>query len=379
MINREALADYAIGSQTASPCLEHIQLSPQELALILKRRCEHFGQDPANDTIYNASTLLRKVLPPARWAVPDILPEGLTLLGGKPKMGKSWLGLGLAVAIATGGVALGSQPVQEGDVLYLALEDNERRMQSRLRTILQCPDQVYMLAPELERLHISHVCPRLGSGAEEYIRSWLTEHPDARLVIVDVLKKIRPARKSGNAYDDDYADAEPLQKLASEHGVAVLALTHLRKAGAADPLDTLNASLGLSGAADNVLVLTRDRGKMDAVLQGSGRDITELNLALRWDPHLAAWSVMGNAEEYKLSEESRDMLEVMRRIGKSVQPKDLYPHFPDKSHEAVRVLLHRMTGRGDAIVGADGKYSVNVARYRGDYPEQEKVETVQSL
>src|SRR5205823_2073640 len=166
--------------------------------------------------------------------------------------------------------------------------------------------------------------------AEEFIASWLAEHPTARLVIIDVLKKIRPTRRgSGNGYDDDYSDAEPLQRLASQHGVAFLVLTHLRKAGAADPLDTLNATLGLSGAADNVLALMRERGQADAVLVGAGRDIMELNLALRWDAATCTWAVMGDAEEYRLSTERKEILDIMRKVGKPVFPRDVCPLLPD--------------------------------------------------
>src|ERR1700674_538103 len=92
-----------------------------------------------------ASELLKKVLPEHRWAVRGVLAEGLGLLVGRPKIGKSWLALNVAVAIASGGRALGQIPVEAGDVLYLALEDNERRLRSRLTSILgndACPDRL---------------------------------------------------------------------------------------------------------------------------------------------------------------------------------------------------------------------------------------------
>ena len=79
---------------------------------------------------FTLQELLARELPPVRWAIPDILPEGLTLLAGKPKLGKSWFALSVALAIAAGGFALGKQPVTQGEVLYLALEDNERRVRS---------------------------------------------------------------------------------------------------------------------------------------------------------------------------------------------------------------------------------------------------------
>jgi hypothetical protein len=339
-------------------------VTDQELTYILGLRKDRFKSDPTTSPIYSAADLLKKDLPPIRWAIPDILPEGMTLLGGKPKMGKSWLAMGLGISIATGGVALGSKRVEAGDVLYLALEDNERRTQSRLRAVLGADESENN--PQLARLHISHSCPRLGQGAEDYISVWLGEHPSARLVIIDVLKKIRPTRRgSGSGYDDDYSDVEPLQKLASRFGVAILALTHLRKASAVDPLDTLNATLGLSGAADNVIAIMRERGNADAVMVGAGRDLIELDLALRWDARTCSWSIMGDAEEYRLSIERKEILDAMHQLGKPVKPQELYPLLQSKTETAVRGLLAKMCSSGDIVTGASRKYCINIIKHPG--------------
>src|SRR5258708_7721088 len=92
-----------------------------------------FEYTPAPFTLQE---LLDRELPPIQWAIPDILPEGLTLLAGKPKLGESGLALAMALAVAAGGGALGTLPVTQGEVLYLALEDNERRLQSRTQHLL---------------------------------------------------------------------------------------------------------------------------------------------------------------------------------------------------------------------------------------------------
>ncbi len=132
----------------------------------------------------NATALLAKTLPTIEHIVPGYIQPGLSIVAGKPKTGKSWLSLGLAVAVATGGLALGNVPVKQGSVLYLALEDNERRLQQRLRQILQ--DQEVAL----DNLYLETECPRLDAGGAEAIREWVDATVDARMVIVDVFTKI---------------------------------------------------------------------------------------------------------------------------------------------------------------------------------------------
>lgn len=161
-----------------------------------------------------AAELLDKDLPPIRYVVPGIIAEGLTVLGGKAKLGKSWLLLGTAIAVATGGVALGTIDVEQGDVLYLALEDNHRRLQSRLKQLL--PD-----GARPKRLFIETACPRLDDGLLDDLRTWIESVPDPRLIVIDVLNRVRPAQRSNEGiYDYDVRCLEGLQALAAEFGIA---------------------------------------------------------------------------------------------------------------------------------------------------------------
>jgi RecA-family ATPase len=90
----------------------------------------------AQRTSWTAAELLAADIPQPKWAIEGLLPEGLAFFAGAPKLGKSWFALGLGIAVASGGYALGKIPVDEGEILYLALEDNPRRLQSRLRVLL---------------------------------------------------------------------------------------------------------------------------------------------------------------------------------------------------------------------------------------------------
>lgn len=123
-----------------------------------------------NPTIIPADALCRKEFPEPRWAIPGIVPEGTTLLCGKPKMGKSWMALGWGIAVASGGVALGSIPVEQGDVLYLSLENNQRRLKKRINKIL--PDG--NIPPQL---HLTTEWPKVGEGCREHITKWLAVTP----------------------------------------------------------------------------------------------------------------------------------------------------------------------------------------------------------
>ena len=304
---------------------------------------------------FTAADLMALELPEVRWAVPDIIPEGVTLLAGKPKLGKSWLTLGLGVATATGGVALGTKRVEQGKCLYLALEDNRRRLQKRL-------DKLLAGGPAPEGLHIALEWPRLDEGGAEALDEWLEAQPDARLVVVDTLKKVRP-RTSGNrgVYDVDYEALEPLLPLAAEHNVAIVVVHHTRKLAASDPLDEISGSTGLSGGVDGALVLRKDRGRADAYLHVTGRDIEEeQELALRWDPNTAGWGIVGDADEYRLGEERAAVVRMLKNADGPRSPKDVAEALGKKGG-AVRELLSQMAKSGEIENVGYGKYTVKSA------------------
>jgi hypothetical protein len=299
----------------------------------------------------SASELMAREIPPARWVVPGMVPEGVALLAGKAKLGKSWLALGLCVAVAAGGFAFGNVHVEKGSALYLALEDNERRLQFRLKKILA-------RSKVPESLHYSIECPRLDEGGVEAIESWLRTRPDARLVVIDTLAKIRPRqRRDANAYQEDYEALEALLPLAARYNVAVLVVHHLRKLAASDPQDEVNSSIGLTGGVDGVMILKRERTRADATLFVAGRDVEEeKEFALRWDQNTAGWTLVGSAQEYRVSQERASILDLLRRSApEPLGPKAIAKAL-DKPYSSVTTLLQKLIKEGLVHSPRYGKY-----------------------
>jgi AAA domain len=300
---------------------------------------------------FTAAQLMRMELPAARWAVEGLLPEGLTLCCGRPKIGKSWLGLGIAVAVASGGRALGKVAVEAGDVLFLALEDTPRRLKTRLAQLLDG-------AAAPERLHLFTEWPLLTAGGLPELSTWLSEHPTCRLVVVDTLAKIRGARRpNGDVYGDDYAAIGALKAVADRHAVAVLVFHHQRKGSAEDWLDTINGSTGLGGAADGVMILSRQRGRGDAVLLLTGRDCDEQELAVEFTPETGLWSILGDAAQYRLSQERAAILDVLQDAGEPLGPSQVARAL-GKEVNVTKLTMRRMWSDGQ-IQSVDGKYTLS--------------------
>ncbi len=301
---------------------------------------------------FTASQLMGMTLSEPKWIVPDILPEGFCILAGNPKLGKSWLALNVCLAVASGGVALGTVKVEQGDVLYMGLEDTQRRLQSRLRKMLQ-----HDSAPP--RLQIATDWARLDEGGIQKLAAWLESHPEARLIVIDTLQKIKQAgRMAGNIYGEDYASVGAVKALADKFGVAIVAVHHRRKGlGGEDDLEAVSGSYGLTGAADSILSLKRERGRQDATLSVTGRDVDEQELALKWDADVGSWTVLGDAVEYKASNERTAVMDALRDAGRPMTVKEVHEQGVGASADAVRMLVYRMVKDG-VLYSTAGKFSV---------------------
>jgi hypothetical protein len=222
-----------------------------------------------------------------------VLPPGATLFTGRSKDGKSLLAWNLCVAVATGGKALGTFDVPQGDVLYLCLEDGERRAQKRL------DDQMaYMgMQDPPDNLEIvTRDTSTVGDGFEAKMTGWLEDHPQARLIVIDILEKVRPKRShTGSVYAEDYAALSPIQQIAQDRNVAILVIHHSNKTKPEDFRDSASGSMGLLAACDTFWSLARLAGAADAVLNIIGRDVDSPALALQFQDGF--WTVIGTARK----------------------------------------------------------------------------------
>ncbi|CAN5766752.1 hypothetical protein BH23ACT5_BH23ACT5_02360 [soil metagenome] len=222
---------------------------------------------------------------------------GLTVLGGKPKIGKSWLMYGLAADVAAGTPALGAHATQGDPALYIALEDSERRMQDRAKA-LDIDTKAH------RRLSVATEWATMGEGGLDELDYYLRITPACRLVMIDTWQRFRGDAGNGkDRYAEDYKVGAQLQDLAKRHEVALLLAHHLRKLEADDWIDRMSGSAGITGAADTVWDLFRERGQHDATLRITGRDVFEIDVALRQDG--ARWKSLGNADAWRTTEERR--------------------------------------------------------------------------
>ena len=297
---------------------------------------------------YTAAELQHQEIPPLRWIVPGMIPEGLMVFAGKSGLGKSYFALQVGAAVASGGQALGCIPVEQGEVLYCALEDGPRRMQFRMQ---QSTEDGPAWPSEM---HFTHHAPRIDEGLGNRLRLWLQEHLQARLIMLDVLVKIQSPRHRGDdQYAGAYGDLGPLQALALEFHIAIMVLHHTNKlASPDDPLDAVLGSTGIVGTADVKAVLTRARTENTACLFITGRDVQERRIALDFSSN--KWTLTDEAV-LSATAERKEIMALLDETMEIMKPKEIA--IATKREEgATRVLLRKMLDDGQVASPKYGGY-----------------------
>ena len=295
-----------------------------------------------HDDAISAPDLCDKQFPDIRYVIPGLIPEGVTLLVSRPKLGKSWLLQQLSSSVAQGSITLVAEAASRGDVLHLTLEDGQRRFQRRMKKYFGSDRRQWPA-----RMTIVHKWRRLDQGGIADIREWCGSVPNPTLVTIDTITKVRPAPKASDTnYATDYATGEQLIALCHEFpGLAIVIAHHDRKAEAEDVFDTVSGTLGLTGGVDTIIVLKRNRQGVTLHIQG--RDLIDpIEKAVHFDRETGRWMILGEASEVYRSKDERLVMEALRGEADGLSVKDIMAATGIKSRNNLDQLLGRMAMAG---------------------------------
>ena len=239
--------------------------------------------DPAYLPTVSMQDLYETIYPSRPPVIDGLLYAGTYLFVGAPKVGKSFLMAQIGYHVSTG-LELWGYPVHQGAVLYLALEDDHRRLQDRLFRMFG--------TESADNLYFSIYAKQLGAGLEEQLKWFVQEHPDTRLIIIDTLQKVREFGGDTYSYASDYEVITKLKAFADEHGICLLLVHHTRKQQAEDKFDMISGTNGLLGAADGAFLLQKERRTSNtATLDISGRDQQDQRLYLTRNEERLIWTL----------------------------------------------------------------------------------------
>ena len=279
-------------------------------------------------------------LPKRNFCVQTLPPEGISMLGGAPKVGKSWMVLFIALQVATG-QPIWNLPTKQGTVLYLALEDSLSRLQERLNRLTDD-------APA--SLYFTTTAGKVDDELCMQISKFILEHPDTALVIIDTFQLVR-SNGVESSYANDYEEVRELKALADDLKISLLLVHHLRKQGDSYALNKLSGTTGISGAMDAVFILDQSkRNANGATLFCTGRDIENREIEIQLKKENCEWELKGDSlEEPTLSqpEEITLLIEMMKQLqsfdGGNTEFAELFHSFSGKdiSAKALKQMMNR--------------------------------------
>ena len=323
----------------------HLGVDPKEIKNLFK----YIGSVPSSDDYektksiidFNSMsldmpTLMKTELPPMKWAVAGILPEGFICLAGRPKAMKSWTALKLVYCVQNGLNFLDHQTVQ-GDAIYFGLEDSKRRIKDRV-------SKMGFAKLKQPQIVLGGDVPYLSFGFEECLENWIKSKENPRLVGIDTVARSKPRQsKGGTAYDQDNLLMNGIQKLAVQNNLTVLFITHLSKSSQEYSFDKIQGSVGVQGMTDAMWMLDRGDGvNSKASLKGRGRDILDFEYALNWDGDSMSYLYEGNLDIINQNENRREITKAMEDLTKEldqVRPSDVAKYYgvPSNSKDGRRM------------------------------------------
>ena len=262
-------------------------------------------QDPTILDTITYSDLMDEILPDRRVVIEGMMSTGAYLLAGAPKIGKSFLGAQMAYHVSTGKELWGNA-VHCGTVLYLALEDDKKRLQERMARMFGVEGT--------DRLHFATEAGLVGQGLDKQLDNFIREHPDTALIIVDTLQKVREVAGDGYSFANDYDVIGKLKHVADSYNLCILIVHHTRKQASTDKYDQISGTRGLLGAADGAIVMEKEkRSSGSATLELTGRDHPPQLLYLEKNQESLIWE-LDHTETEVWKDPPDPILEKIKRI-----------------------------------------------------------------
>jgi hypothetical protein len=300
--------------------------------------------------IITGTQLLKHDFPPCNWIIEDFLPEGLTILAGAPKVGKSFLVLNLSVAVVTGGIALSKFTANQQSVIYIPYEDTERRLQDRLRNMTS----MNSIASNLQDLLILYDFPTMKESGIDDLNEFLDEHKEVKIVIIDPLERFI-VRKTDNSYAQDYQTISHLNRIAFDRHISIFLVHHDTKYKYEDPFDSISGTRGISGPVDTQMVLRRENGL--PILHVRGRDLDYNSYGLKFDPITFLWSIEGTAQEVTRGVTQKQVIQLLKESDSHLKPLEISKEL-DKHDSTIRSVVSGLYKQNIINRDNDGKYFI---------------------
>jgi KaiC/GvpD/RAD55 family RecA-like ATPase len=311
------------------------------------------GESAVPLMVYDFNWILANEPPPRSWIIPDLIPDkGLTVLLGGSKIGKSWLSLQMAYAVAAGTYALGKIPVEQKNVLYIDLEESWELVHDRAISL-----QLQELSGE-GRLSI---CTSYPLNNVRSLQSYIDQNPETKFVIIDTMQKLLRIENL-NDYAEVVAKMSPVKELADSYEVSILMLHHTRKGNGADNwTDDGLGSQAIVATADNIIKLGRKRGESRGEINITGRSLLEKNYVVSFDRDCGSWTLEGDKQEI-LEGDTQQLIYGWLKENGANKPKAIYDGIKDEGYEGssstMRTILGRMVKAG-ILYHVSGVYSVD--------------------
>jgi len=303
--------------------------------------------------LISAEELQKKEIIPLKWIVKDLLPEGLTILAGSPKHGKSLFAMNVAIAAAMGKPLMNKFETSPGKILFLPFEDGERRFQKRINDI----SKGYLLDSAPKNLLIPQNCyfPELNASALALIEKFIDQY-DIQLVVIDTLGSAIPANKISQNYNylSDYQMMKNYQQLATKKRISIIMIHHTRKAKAEVIFDEISGTRGITGASDVNMVLVKNVS--ESLLYIQGRDIEDKIYKLNFSKDNFIYTFSGEEDQINITPERKKIIEVLTENPEEEMQVAKIAELTGKKREATSQLLRSMRLGGYVIEGSKSGY-----------------------